>query len=232
MNLIIFDIDGTMTNSQQVEDHCFKTAFLESLGIDIWSVEWHTLKHVTDLGISKELYFNKKHREISASELEAFRSRFVELLQTAYEEDESVFTEVPGSSAFFHALRANPNYEVAVATGSWSDSAKIKLQAIGIPYEEVPFSHSDHLLSREEIVRDAIAQAKEQYSTSFENILYFGDGEWDFKTCKNLGIPFIGVDCTNNGKLKKLGAPYVIKDYTDQEFALEQMKACYKEMES
>ncbi len=45
-------------------------------------------------------------------------------------------------------------------------------------------------------------------------IIYFGDGLWDYKTCKNLGIRFIGIDYMNNGKLRNAGANQVFRDFT------------------
>ena len=223
MNLVIFDIDGTLANSQEIEDHCFKTAFLETLGIDIWSVAWHTLQHVTDWGISKEICQKEMQREISESELATFRVRFIHLLEKACEQDPNLFTEVPGSSSFFQTLHRHPDYEVAIATGSWSDSARIKLEAIGVPYKEVPLASSDHFISREDIVQDAIKKSRDFYAASFESTIYFGDGAWDLKTCQNIAIPFIGVDCNRSGKLKQLGAPHVIHDYLDQRLVFEIM---------
>lgn len=215
MNLIIFDIDGTLCNSQRTEDYCFKKAYEECLGIDIWELEWHTLKHVTDWGISNEIYVKHFKRDISIKEIDQFRNRFIELLQIAYQKDDSVFTEVAGARDFFQRLQDDNNYRLAVATGSWSDSARIKLRSIEIDFENLPFAHSDKFMSREEIVEDAIRQSKEKYESEFDKIVYFGDGEWDFKTCLNLNIPFIGLDCNHNGRLINLGVEKVIHNYLD-----------------
>lgn len=145
MKLMIFDIDGTLTNTQYIEDQCFKQAFLEVLGIDITKQEWHTLTHVTDWGITMEIYQRELTKEIPDKLLKAFENRFVENLKWAVRSDPSQFQEVPGASAFVHRLLVNPGYGLAIATGAWSRSAHIKLNAIGIPFQQLPFSSSDDL---------------------------------------------------------------------------------------
>ena len=57
-----------------------------------------------------------------------------------------------------------------------------------------------------------------------EQIIYFGDGEWDYKTCQNLGVDFIGIDIENNGKLSKLGANVVFHDYTNRQQIFDALK--------
>lgn len=213
MRLIIFDIDGTLANTQEIEDYCFKKAFLETLGIDISSQEWHTLVNVTDLGITNEIFFREKQKPISNKEVDAFKENFISHLSHAFSCDKQVFKEISGAKSFFNLLTEQSNLKVAIATGSWSGSAKIKLEAIGIPYQEIPFSHSDDFISRQEIIKDAIEKSRKIFKTDFEKIIYFGDGIWDFKTCESLKIPFIGVDHNSNGKLKSLGAAFVIKDF-------------------
>jgi len=40
VNLVIFDIDGTLTATNQVDTRCFAAAFLEVFGTEI-STDWH-----------------------------------------------------------------------------------------------------------------------------------------------------------------------------------------------
>ena len=90
-----------------------------------------------------------------------------------------------------------------IATGGWEISAKFKLEHIGIDMEGIGFSNSDHYKSKEKITLNTINQLARIINEPIERIIYFGDGEWDYKTCKNLGIEFIGIDVQNDGKLKK-----------------------------
>lgn len=75
-------------------------------------------------------------------------------------------------------------------------------------------------------MQDAVQLAVKKYKTaSFESITYFGDGSWDFRTCKNLNVPLIGIDCNNRNVLQPLGVPYVFKDYTDRAMIYEAMRS-------
>ncbi len=129
--------------------------------------------------------------------------------------DNNQFKAVQGANKFIEQLMAAENYQIGVATGAWEKSALTKLEVIEIDIKKVPFSNSDYHKTREGITLHAIEQAKEKYQQDFAEVIYFGDGEWDYKTCKNLGIKFIGIDITNNQKLRKLGAKIVFTNFSD-----------------
>ena len=51
--------------------------------------------------------------------------------------------------------------------------------------DDYPFGNCDNFVSREDMVQDAIRQAKAQYmKEEFSEIVYFGDGVWDYKTAR------------------------------------------------
>ena len=57
-----------------------------------------------------------------------------------------------------------------------------------------------------------------QYSTANAGVtsVGLGDGVWDYKTCRNLGIRFIGIDVLQDGKLAAIGAEAVFKDFCNK----------------
>jgi phosphoglycolate phosphatase-like HAD superfamily hydrolase len=60
------------------------------------------------------------------------------------------------------------------------------------------------LYSREEIVNSAIEKAKKYYNVDeFQKIISVGDGIWDLKTARNLGIHFLGIRDKNLADFKK-----------------------------
>ncbi len=218
MKFIIFDIDGTLTNTKNVEDRCFKKAFQEVFRINIDNQNWAELANVTDWGITEEIVNREENRFPEQKEYDLFISLFTELLREEMKKDQSQFSEIPGAATFFHLLLNKPEYRLGIATGSWEKSALIKLHAIGIDQAKVTFSNSDYFKSREEIVSDVIDRMKDSNDTKeLTSIVYFGDGVWDYKTCKNLNISFIGVDFEEDKKLARLGATRVIKDYENYE---------------
>lgn len=215
MNLIVFDIDGTLTNTTQVDDECFIAAFQKVFGLDIKGFPWDTLKNVTDWGITEEIIQNRLNRLPTDIEYQQMLDEFVGLLNQTWQTQPAQFAEVPGANAFFQTIKTTPKFGLGIATGSWEASALVKLKGIGIQAKGIPFSNASFHKSREAITRHAIRQAKEQYQTEFENIIYFGDGAWDYSTCQNLGIQFVGIDVKRNDKLKKLGAKNVFHDFGD-----------------
>ena len=104
---------------------------------------------------------------------------------------------------------------LGVATGAWEQSALLKLNSIGLDIKGVSFSNSNYFKSREEITKAVIKQLEYKTDNKPEQIIYFGDGLWDFQTCQNLNIKFIGIDVEKNNKLQKAGAKTVFNNYLD-----------------
>lgn len=220
MNFIIFDIDGTLTNTMPVEDKCFFKAFELTFGLDITDQDWADYRNVTDWGITEEIMQKNFNRLPGDMEYNALKDTFLTLLKAEKSKDDTQFSEVPGAREFLGRLDTRPGYALGFATGSWSQSARIKLDTIGIDANQYAFSNSDHYKSREDITLHTIEQLKQRTGNSPDQIVYFGDGIWDFKTCQNLGIGFIGIDANGNNKLKSLGAEVVFNNYLDQEAVL------------
>ncbi len=64
-------------------------------------------------------------------------------------------------------------------------------------------------------------KSKKKHPSPFEEIIYFGDGYWDYVTCKKMNIRLIGIDILNDGKLKALGTEHVFQDYSEPEKILD-----------
>ncbi len=223
MQYIIFDIDGTLADTKEVEDKCFMRAFETTFGISIWDQKWETLTHVTDWGITKEIIERNFGRKPRTDEYERMIANFVANLHEEKAIDASQFNEVAGARDFFCQLQAIEGFQLGIATGSWSKSAIMKLDAIGIELNGVCFSNSDHHISREAIMQDVIDQLHARSPEPPDQIVYLGDGVWDFKACQNLGIRFIGIDTRNDGKLKGLGARTVYQNFEEKEQLLREL---------
>ena len=215
MKLVIFDIDGTLANTKQIDDACFIRAFDTTFQIDIREQKWEDITHLTDWGITEEIIQKHLKRNPTEAEYALMEANMITNLKTAKAENPAHFQEITGAVSFFKHLQTLPNITLGIATGAWEKSALIKLGAIGIDPTNYPFSNSSHFKTREGITNHAIQQASATYTGDFDEIIYFGDGVWDYKTCRNLGIRFIGIDILQNGKLKRIGAETVFEDYRD-----------------
>lgn len=224
MTAVIFDIDGTICDSTKVDDKCFMSAFKKVFGIDISNSDWSEFQNVTDWGISEEIILKEQSRYPTEQEYHNMISEFTRLLKYEAIKSKNQFKEIDGALEFIKLLKDDLGIAVGIATGSWKNSALIKLEAIGIDINEYAFSNCSHFKKREDILSDAIRQLNENHKNSIERIIYFGDGLWDFKTCKNLGIEFIGIDHHQNGILKIAGASIVFPDFKKSDIIIDQLK--------
>ena len=81
MKFIIFDIDGTLTDTMAVEDKCFFKAFELTFGLDITDQKWADFQHVTDWGITEEILDRNFNRKPSAIEYNSLIDTFLHLLK-------------------------------------------------------------------------------------------------------------------------------------------------------
>jgi beta-phosphoglucomutase-like phosphatase (HAD superfamily) len=201
MNLAIFDIDGTLIDSNSVDNACF----LASLGTSADATDWSDYPHHTDRGLTHEFLRRKWSRDPDESEITRHRAAFIDALRTRV----TRLDEIRGARVFIAFLRQR-GWEIALATGAWSESALLKLKAAGFP-PALPLACCDAWTSREEIVLGAIAGRR------CDRIVVFGDGWWDVRAARNLNLPFIGVGGAAEGAAES------ITDFSDAEGVLAAM---------
>lgn len=217
MTGIIFDIDGTLTNTTKVDEKCFIKAFKTVFGIDISNQDWSELKNVTDWGITEEIILNNWNRIPTEIEYKKMISEFVSQLQSEFNANKNQFKEIKGALNFIQYLKEKPNLSIGIATGGWEKSANLKLKSIGIDSTEFIISNSNHFKTREDILSKTIRNLKENWNNKIDRIIYFGDGTWDFLTCEKLDIEFIGIDNSKSNKLKEIGVKTIFNDFEQYE---------------
>jgi phosphoglycolate phosphatase-like HAD superfamily hydrolase len=198
MNLIVFDIDGTLTKS---EFH-HQLAYLKSMkeiGIVEVNQNWKEYQHHTDSYILKVNYENSFDDKFEFELLNNFEKKMTEIMLGL-----DPVKEISGAKRFIDYLKEEKKYALTFATGSLLKPAILKLEQANIWYEKSLIASSNQFYKREEIVSDAIERAKRYYNViQFDNIISMGDGVWDMKTAQNLNINFIGVGLKNYKDFKK-----------------------------
>lgn len=219
MKLIIFDIDGTLTNTNRVDEECFVQAFADLYGVTGINTNWADYPHATDSGITLQIFQERWGRAPTPAEVASLKQSFVSFMQRQFSIDPTLFEEIPGAASTLDRLRQQSEWAVAIATGCWSESAGMKLKAAGIDASGIPLACADDSLSREEILRAAVSKAQAHYAQpEFERIVSIGDGVWDVLTALHLNFAFIGIGSKEHEKLlRATGATFVIEDYSDFE---------------
>lgn len=208
MNLIILDIDGTMTLSEQHHLSAFIDG-MQGVGIQEVNTNWAGYQHITDTFIFKENYRAQFGEDPGEEVLDLLE----ELITDSILEFVSP-KEVPGAKAFVDMIRKSDDYVFAYATGALYAPAKYKLDETGIFYEESILIGSNGYDTREEIVTAAIEAAKSHYKINeFEKIISAGDGMWDLSTARNLDLSFFGIGDKNKDKFIAEGAQFFRDDW-------------------
>lgn len=216
MHLVLFDIDGTLTQTCAADSACFIRAVSEVLSLSEVESDWTRYRHVTDSGIATELIRTSFNRIPHPGELRKICARFTDLLHECFLGNPSLCRPVAGSPQMLNHLSRRADIAVAIATGGWEQSARLKLRMAGLPVEEVPLASADDSHLREQIMEIAMDRAAKQHSVrNFDSVVYVGDGLWDLVACTGLGVPFIGIgECTH--LLATHGARDLIQDYSNQ----------------
>jgi len=186
MNHVMFDIDGTLIESYDFDSECFTEAVKEVTGYEI-DTNWSRYKHVTDTGILNQ-FFKETNIENTEIAHESIKSVFLSKIKTRIAK--KPISEIVGASAFIASLKELENVSISLATGGWYESAILKLESAGIDISNIPIASANDHHSRIEIMKIAEKRAVKETRLSFT---YFGDGSWDLKACKELGVNFVLV---------------------------------------
>lgn len=217
MKLVIFDLDGTLTRTNPVDDLCFPRAFEETLGVTGIDTDWSAYTHATDAVIFEESFARRFRRIPNFAEMQSFRRHFVALLSELHASQPALFAEVSGASSLLARLQRDSQWRVAIATGCWKHSAEFKIAAARLPTAGLPMAFVEDGPSREEIVQAAVARAASHYARQrFDRTVSVGDGLWDVKTARTLALPFVGVAEGERAEcLRRAGASHIVENFLD-----------------
>jgi len=199
MNLVLFDIDGTLISSVELDDRCFVRALADVLGIDNVSSDWSRYKNATDSGLAQEIVRRCFGRQ---------------LLRRVTGQSRTAVRETPGASHLLAVLRRDTEWRPAIASGSWRETAQIKLEAAGLDVTDLPGAFASDSPDRREILHLAVARAGDRYAVRrFGKVVYVGDGVWDAEAARAEGIAFVGMGGGRAEALRKAGVTSILDDF-------------------
>lgn len=190
---IIFDLDGTLIDTVDLDEQLYREAVLSEVPGVRFRESWYDYHYSTDSGILNEIL-----EELNLSVLDYYdsvRQRFGKLFKHRLR-SANACTPIPGAADLLKSLHKMPNIQIGIATGGWYHTARMKLEAAGLSDLNVPMSSGDDAFSRAEIMQICSSRMESDIS----NFIYVGDAEWDLRAAHKLGWQFIGVGTRLQGK--------------------------------
>ena len=228
MNLVMLDIDGTLTQSYEYDREIFGLAIAEVLGCPPIDADLNGYVDKTSTGVTQEAIRRITGKVPSAGQLEEVKRNVLGRLDKMYQESPEIFGEVPGAARFLEQLRSLDGAGIAIATGCWLSEAMFKLRASGLSVADIPMATSDDDRNRTRIMQIAARKARNFYTCpEFERVVYVGDGAWDLQEARSLGYGFIGI----GPRVKALKDSQAIRwhsDYLENKAVLASVEAALK----
>src|SRR2546430_16667626 len=116
MRLVIFDIDGTLTQTMKADEECFVRSLAAVCGFSDVDTDWSRYKHATDSGIFHEIHEARVGRDPSSLEISQFRQHFISLLTRV--SSETAFAAISGAPRLLSHLACSAGHRVALATAA------------------------------------------------------------------------------------------------------------------
>ena len=216
MILVVFDIDGTLTDSVKAHQDSFCKSY-SSFEIQNLNTDWSSYTHHSDSWIFGEVIRQNFKRDATDKE----KSDFAIALNDNFNlyTSKHPISEIPGAKIFINNIKDSAEIGYCLATGSLRDPAIKKLKCLELEYPKDLLVTASEYETREEIVGTAIEKAMGYYGVDeFEHIFSIGDGYWDMKTAEKLKIEFIGIASDEKAKqLKNAGCANLYDNFMNQE---------------
>ena len=188
--LVVFDIDGTLIDSEAYDASLFKQAIRDVLNIEICD-NWSSYRHVTDGGILDEIIDTHGITDNRNTVHDEVKKLFFELNERYLSERPGALREIPGAKDFLTQLENKESVRVAIATGGWEETAVMKLEGVGINTGDLVIVSSSDAHCRTEIIK--LAENRALAGRNAVKKTYFGDGVWDKQACEELDYDFVAI---------------------------------------
>lgn len=210
--LIVFDVDGTLLGGESHDWACFDSAIHKVTGFKPTREFFRSLPEITAQAIA-EAAIRVADKQPGNGLEEQIRDEFLGGLREVCARDPSAFQPREGVVALLEHLGSAPGIGVAIATGDWEPTIRFKLDAAGIDVSRIPMATCSDVSRRSEIIKLAAQRA----GRSLDDVVYIGDGIWDFKACRELGVRFVGTGSRLN-LLKEAGVQHMIEIFESAAF--------------
>ena len=212
-NVIVFDSDDTLTKSEEQHQTAYVNA-MKHFGMTDINQDWKSYQNVTDSYILKEVFEHNFQKAFDLGMIPDFEEKMTTEMLSMQET-----VSILGANAIVDFFLKETDYAICFATGSLHKPAMLKLEQAGINFIPELVEASNSIYTREDIVRSAINKAQKYFQVNaFDQIISVGDGIWDLRTARNLGVHFLGIRDKNLEDFKREGIKSHITDWEDFDF--------------
>lgn len=195
----MFDVDGTLVRSLDIESLLFPKACELGLAIESVSSDWSSYNVPSDRGIVSELVEIHKNRSVTAMDLERVETQFHAMLKSAFQKDPNACLPVKNALEMFEYVQKLTNTKLAIATAGWESTARLKLKQAGFEIGQIPFASANDGLTKLDIMRIAKKAALTHYDcAAFDSVIYVGDSSGDAQASETMGCHFIQIESSHS----------------------------------
>jgi len=220
--VLLFDIDGTLINSDGAGKLALTETFKELYDIDIFDAGIKFAGH-TDLAIYDQV---QKMFDLDLSGFDDIMQLFVKKLTRTIKEKRGYV--IPGAKEILNFLSPEKDLLLGLLTGNIYDGAKIKLEHFDL-FDYFSFGvFGDVALEREELARFALRRLAHLYNRIYrgEDVYIIGDTVYDIRCGKAIDATTIAV-CTgyhDRETLAKEKPDYIMDSLEDVQFFIKLLK--------
>ncbi len=220
MNLILFDIDGTLTRSDGVAKKAFDQVFSRLYQVENVSQSL-SFAGKTDPMIIQEIFVSHLGRKPAAEESSKVKEAYVNVTQNDTAQGQS-YKPLEGIELVLETLQALPNTFLGLATGNFEETAYMKLRCANLDhfFSYGGFGSDSHIrpeLTRIGIERGKSLLPKDSYASK---IVVIGDTVHDITSGKESNAITVGIisGATSRESFEEFEADYIFDHYNIEDF--------------
>lgn len=199
---VLFDIDGTLVDSNYLHVHAWYRAFQEvGLAVEAWRIHRSIGMDGTTLVSS-----------LAGDADDETRSRAKDLHSRHYKDTAQLLRRLPGARELLHRVD-ELGLQVVLATSAPEDELDI-LREVLASDDVVSAVTSSKDVDTAKPKPDIIQVALDRAGVDADHAVFVGDTVWDVEACQRAGVPTIAVlsGGVSRGELEKAGAQAVFEN--------------------
>ena len=217
---VIFDVDGVLLHLSPAEEDGFFEHFRETYGLTGLSRDWNAYKIRNDLHIVQEIIETHLGRPATAQEVEAWRRRYLEIIQDWLGRGVFAVEPVPGAAELLRDLGGSGTL-IGIATANIIDAARMRLEAADVWPLIRHWAGAESGGPKKQILGRLISDL----GLSRRDVIYIGDNLNDFEAGREHAGHFIGFSCSARQRqfLKDRGVALLAGDHRETRLLLERL---------